>query len=222
MTKDGSQAFGAPVPTHPARLSPALIDLLCARADVQRLEKGKVLFEEGAAADAVYVLLAGRVKVFSRGAGKREVIYNLVGPGELLGELFLDGGPRSASVEALEDLTFLAVKDRDILALMEAHPELSNALVVSLIARLRRATQQIRSLSLDAARARVVSVVREMVIPDGEHHLLPSEITQQFIASRVGATREMVSQVMRGLIDTGYLRRDGDRGIVVLKELPRR
>lgn len=210
------------MPQRKIRLSPALIAALAIRSDVHRAAKGETLFEEGDAAGVIYILLAGRVKVFSRGDGKREVIYNVVGPGEVLGELFLDGGTRSASVEVLDDLEFLCFEGRDILAFMDAYPEFAHTLVLSLIDRLRRATRQIRSLSLDGARTRVVALVRELAVPDGEHQLLPSEITQQFIASRIGATRVMVNQVMRGLMLTGYLKRDGDRGIVLLKELPLR
>lgn len=210
------------MPLRKSRLSPALIAVLTTRSDVQRVTKGEVLFEEGDAAGVIYILLAGRAKVFCRGDGKREVIYNVVGPGEVLGELFFDGGSRSASVEALDDLEFLAFEGGDVLALMDAHPEFAHTLVLSLVDRLRRATRQIRSLSLDGARTRVVALVRELAVPDGEHQLLPSEITQQFIAGRIGATRVMVNQVMRGLMVTGYLKRDGDRGIVLLKELPRR
>lgn len=209
------------MPTHSARLSASLIDRLSARADVHELPEGTVLFEEGDAADTVYILLAGRVKVFSRSDGKREVIYNVVGPGELLGELFVDGGPRSASVETLSEVRLLAFEGHSVLEVVAQYPELAHAMVVSLSERLRRATRQIRSLSLDGAKTRVVALVQELAVPDGEHQLLPSEITQQFIASRIGATREMVNQVMRGLMRTGHLRRDGDRGIVLLKELPR-
>ncbi len=203
------------------RLSPELLALLGTRGNVQSFTRGQLLIEEGDASDALYILVAGRLKVFTRDDKGRELVYNVLEPGEFFGELLLDGGVRSASVKAMIESQCIVVRENEIRQFLRDYPEFAESLILKLIARVRHATQQVRSLALDGVYERIVTLFNEIVQSDNTHNI-PITITQQEIADRVGATREMVNHVIRDLVQGGFLRRDQDRQLVVLKKLPRK
>jgi CRP/FNR family cyclic AMP-dependent transcriptional regulator len=76
---------------------------LARKGDLRRYRKGAILIEEGERGDTLFIILAGRLRAFSDGGNGRQITYGIYGPGEYLGEMSLDGGPRSASVSAVED-----------------------------------------------------------------------------------------------------------------------
>ena len=188
----------------------------------RRFVADEVLFREGEPCDGLYVLLTGKLKVYSAGAGGRELVYEVVGPGALLGELSLDGGPRSASVKALTDATCLVAKPGVVRELMRRDPELADLMIAFLIARARHSTRLTRSIALDGVPERVVALLESVAYPVGEIRRIPSELTQQEIADRIGASREMVHKVIGALIRNGYLHRDEKRRMSIVKALPGR
>lgn len=204
------------------RLSPDLTRLLAERGDVRRVLSGEILIQEGDLSESLFILLSGQLKVFTQDERGREVIYNTLDAGEVLGEMFLDGGPRSASVKAISPAECIEVRGTEIRDFMRTYPGFSEALVVQLIERLRFATLQIRSLALDGVSARTLALINDLAITASGRRLLPRAITQQQIASRIGATREMVNHVFRELIKAGYLVRDEHAGWLITKPLPKR
>ena len=203
------------------RLTSDLLRLLAERGDVRHLARGEVLIHEGDKSDSMFILLAGKLKVYSRDERGREVTYNELEAGEFLGEMLLDGGSRSASVKAKTAADCLEVPARKIRTFMRAYPEFSEVLVVKLIERLRNATTQVRSLALDGVYARTVKLLREMAVTDEKVPYIPASVTQGEIASRIGATREMVNHVLRDLVRGGFLVKDEKLRLLIKKELPR-
>lgn len=203
-----------------SRLSPELLAQLAAQGGTRSFEKGETLFHEGETADALYILLSGRLKVFTRDRSGRELIYNTLGPGEFLGELLLDGGVRSASVRAATRAECVVVRGRELRRFLRAYPEFSEAVIVKLIARLRHATQQTRSLALDGVSARVTALLNQEALLESGVRIVPKTFTQQEIADRIGATREMVNHVLRDLTKRGFLGKDPLRRLVIAKKLP--
>ena len=201
-------------------LSPEIVADLMGRGDVRRFSRDAMLIVEGAVSSSLFVLLSGRLKVFSRDDRGREVIYNQVGPGEVFGEMILDGGPRSASVKALTEVECLEVRVSEIREFMRQCPEFAESLVCRLVERLRVSTAQSRSLALDSAFARTVASIDELAVSDRQRRYLPASVTQQQIAARIGATREMVNLIFRRLIRDGFLVRDSEVGVVIAKALP--
>ncbi|RYZ74021.1 MAG: Crp/Fnr family transcriptional regulator [Lysobacteraceae bacterium] len=141
---------------------------------------------------------------------------------EFFGELFLDGGRRSASVKAVVDSQCIVVGHDAIRGFMQAYPEFAQCLVHKLIERLRHATQLNKSLGLHGVYERTVDLLNQVAFLDEEVRVVPPSITQQEIADRVGATREMINHVLRDLIRGGFLTRDDRRRLVFAKVLPRR
>lgn len=139
------------------RLSPQLLALLGTRGNVRSFARGQLLIEEGDASDALYILVASRLKVFTRDDKGRELVYNVLEPGEFFGELLLDGGVRSASVKAMLDSQCIVVHENEIRQFLCDYPEFAESLILKLIARVRHATQQVRSLALDGVYERIVT-----------------------------------------------------------------
>lgn len=205
---------------HQTRIPPALLKQLQSIGETRHYDAGDILFHQGDAADALYVLLSGRLRVYSGNANGREVVYAVLEPGDTLGELLLDGGPRSASVQAVTDAECLAIKGEALRTLIRNSPELTERLLLRLIKRLRHATRTIQSLALDGVLERVACLLQESARESDGVLYVPAHLTQQDIANRVGATREMVNHVMQRPRREGYIARDSQRRTVILKPLP--
>lgn len=184
------------------------------------LTKGSLLIREGEVSDVVYILVSGQLKVFTRDRRGREHVFNVLSAGEVLGEMFLDGGPRSASVAALTDAECVEIAGGEVRVLLREYPDFAELLVMKLISRLRHATAQARSLALDGVYERTVSVLNELATQDAQSRYIPAAMTQQEIANRIGASREMVNHVIRDLIRDGFLTRDDEQRLLITKELP--
>lgn len=188
---------------------------ICAGRVVSRYPRGTVLIAEGDAADSMFVLIEGRAHAFSRDERGREVIYQTHEPGEMFGELAIFGGARSASVRAITDVTCFEVNRDELRHALHQDQTFAEYLVATLIGRLRKSTGKVRSLALDSVSSRTLAAIDELSIwSNGVRHL-PKTLTQQSVASRIGATREMVNHVFRDLLKAGYLVRDPKLGFIV-------
>jgi CRP/FNR family cyclic AMP-dependent transcriptional regulator len=203
-------------------LSDHLLSRLSARGDVRTYARGEVLIHEGEVSDALYVLLSGELKVYTTDAREREFVYNVIGPGEFFGELFLDGGLRSASVKAVTTSLCVAVGREALRGFMNSYPEFAERLVLKLIGRVRHATEQTRTLAFDGARDRTVTVLNSLIEEQDGERMIRDGVTQQDIADRIGATREMVNYVLRDLLRSGHLVRRADKRLVVARNLGER
>jgi len=202
-----------PIPSLPAYLLSRLESL----GEVQAFNAGDILLRESEVSSQLYVLLSGKLKVFASQGNRREVVYNTLHPGEYFGELAFDGGPRSASVRALEASRCLVLTADTLHELVRTEPEFAIHLITKLMRLLRRSTQKLKSLALDDVRSRVLSLIEEEAINEGGVRHLPKSLTQRDIAHRIGATREMVNHVLQDLARDGFVARDPQLGIVILK-----
>lgn len=204
-----------------ARMPAELVSLLTLACSIRRLDAGESLVEEGDTSDTLYILLSGQLKVFTHGPKGREVVYNMLEPGELVGEMFLDGEPRSASVKATVPCECLVVPGDGIRGLLRAHPDFAEFMVVNLISRLRQTTRKIRSLALEGVYERTVALLEALASGEGSMRRIPSKLTQGEIAGRIGATREMVNHVLRDLERGGFIVKSGSQRVIA-KPLPKR
>ena len=202
-------------------LSPEL-RALASRGVPRRYRKGTLLIEEGDHGDTLFILLNGRVKAFSTDERDREIVYGVYGAGEYLGEMSLDGGPRSASVITLETTDCIVIARQTLRAHIAANPEFAFELIARVIHRARMATQSARNLALLDVYGRVTHLLDILAVrqPDGTR-VIEEPLTHAGIAARVGCERSMVSRLVKDLERGGYLRRDGRRSIL-LRNLPTR
>lgn len=201
---------------------PASLRLLAARGEARRYRKGTLLIQEGDHGDTLFIVLAGRVKAFSVDDRDREIVYGVYGAGEYLGEMSLDGGPRSASVITLESTTCVVVTRQSLREHIAMHPEFAFELLARVIRRARLATQSARNMALLDVYGRVVRLLEDLAEPpvDGAPPVA-RRLTHKEIANRVGASREMVSRLLKDLREGGYIEMAPDR-VVLLRPLPGR
>jgi CRP/FNR family cyclic AMP-dependent transcriptional regulator len=202
-------------------LSPAL-NALARRAVPRRYRKGVILIQEGEFGDTLYIVLSGRIKVFSLGPNDREITFGLYGSGEFVGEMSLDGGPRAASVITVEPTTCVVISRPTLLEHIALYPEFAFELLSKVIARARTATRDARNMALMDSYGRLVALIDDLAVPqeDGTRRLV-SRVTHAEIASRIGCSREMVSRLLKDLERGGYTSTIG-RGLHILKPLPNR
>ena len=186
---------------------------------VRQFPKQAILINEGDVGDSLYVILAGRVKVYASNAAGREVVLNFHGPGEYVGEMSLDGAPRSASVVTVEPTTCAIVNRAQFRDFLAANPDFAQHLIRTLIRRARSATENVKSLALSDVYGRLVRLVNALAVDAGGRLTVRERLTHQDIADRVGASRDMVGKLLKDLVAGGYLLVE-DRQITILRKLP--
>jgi CRP/FNR family transcriptional regulator, cyclic AMP receptor protein len=201
---------------------PEPLRLLARRGEVRRFRKHQRLIEEGTHGDTLFIILSGRLRAYSGDERGREIVYGVYGPGEYLGEMSLDGGPRSASVDALEPSLCAVITRHTLHQYIASNPEFAFELLERVIHRARMATQSARSLALLDAYGRVVRLLESLAAaqPDGTW-LIAQRLTHAEIASRIGCSREMVSRLLKDLERGGYIAIES-AGWVLPRPLPRR
>ena len=198
-----------------------LIEQIGALATVRTFAKNAIMVSEGDETDSLYVLLAGRAKVYVADEDGREVQLNQIGAGEYFGEVTLDGGPRSASVMALEECRCAVVRRSELTAFLERSPAFALHLVRKLAHRVRALTDNVRSLALMDVYGRVARLLLELAEELDGRLVVKESLTQKDIASRVGASREMISRIFSDLVDGGYVRKEDKHFVIMRKPPPR-
>ena len=167
--------------------------------------------------DSLYIVLSGRLKVMMSDAEGKEVILSILGPGEFFGEMgLIDDEPRSATVVTIEPCELLSIAKRDFKKCMAENFEMSQAVMRGLVKRLREADRKIGSLALLDVYGRVARLLLDMSeTVDGER-LVTKRLPKQDIAKMIGASREMVSRVMKDLQTGGYIEMRGST--IVLRD----
>jgi CRP/FNR family cyclic AMP-dependent transcriptional regulator len=183
--------------------------------------KNTVVINEGDATDSLYIILSGKVKVYLADEAGKEVVLNIEGPGSYFGEMVLDGGPRSASVMTLETSTFSVVTQSEFKKFLTENPGIAVHIIEKLIARTRALTDSVKSLALLDVYGRVARLLLELAQEQEGKLVIAEKLTQQDIANRVGASREMVSRILNDLSRGGYIEIAGKK-ITITKKPPAR
>ncbi len=214
----------SPPPAHPHLVHPHQhIEALAAQGIHRRYRRGTLLIQEGETGDTIYIVLQGRLRAYLADTNGKELTLGVYGPLEYVGEMSLDGGPRSAYVEALESSLCSVVARDTLLAYIASHPEFAFELIARLIRRARLATESARSVALIDVYGRLVGLLNQLACePDPEGlRALRERITHQAMAQHLACSREMVSRLMRDLETGGYVA-VRKRWIWLLKPLPAR
>lgn len=204
-----------------ARLEPG-IARLAARGIVRSYRKNAIVINEGEAGDSLFVLLQGQVKVYATDENGREITYGTIQAGDYFGEMSLDGGPRSASVMTLDACLCALVSRAAVQQHLAEEPDFAISLVSQVIRRARAATETARQMALLDVYGRVIHTLEgEQGPASSQAPVQLTQITHQQIASRVGASREMVSRLLKDLEKGGYVEL-GIKRITLKKKLPAR
>lgn len=181
--------------------------------------KNTVVVSQGDDSDSLYVIIDGKVDVFLQNDKGKEIIINTLHPCESFGELAPLGRiPRQASVITTENSTLGVISRQVFVDCLLSNPQLSMRIIDLLINLISELTEEVSSLALDDVYNRVTRVLYKNS-EEVNGKLVTSKLTQQDIANRVGATREMVNRIMRELKTGGYISTEGKK-ITIEKKLP--
>lgn len=195
---------------------------LARRGVVRRYGRNTVVANEDEPCDFMVVVLEGRIRLFSNDPDGHEITYETVGPGECFGESCLDGGPRLASGITLQGATCSIVTRQSLREHLLADPAHALSFIEGMVGRGRKLSTRLRELALKDVYGRVVSALEAhhgSGRPDAPICLAP--LTHQTIASRIGASREMVSRLLKDLERGGYVQL-GVKQITLVRKLPAR
>ena len=195
---------------------------LAVQGIIRSYRKNTIILNEGEGGDTLFVVLHGQVKVFATDEKGREITYGMVDEGDCFGELSLDGGVRAASVMTTMPTLCSLISRKTVLDQIESEPAFALELVMQVIRRARAATETARQMALLDVYGRVIHTLeREHGAASAQRPILLDHITHQQIASRVGASREMVSRLLMDLEKGGYVEL-GIKRITLKKKLPAR
>ena len=187
-------------------LSAEDISFIAKHGIVRKYPKNSIIINEGDRSDSLYIILEGRIKVFVSDERGKEAILNIQGAGEHFGELALiDEVPRSASVVTLEPSRMALVSREDFERCLAENPNLAVKLIRTLTQRIRSLTDVVKSLALNDVYGRVARTLLKLSSDKEGVRVIAQRLTHQDIADMVGASREMVSRIMKDLTTGGYI-----------------
>ena len=173
----------------------------------RRFKRGEALVEQGQKSNALFILLTGRARVITSDSRGREVILATLAQGDYLGEMsIIDNEPHSATVRAEVQTDMLMLGRAEFARCLTENASMSLVVMRGLVKRLRHADRKIESLALLDVYGRVAHALLDFAVADAQGQLLVKDkISRQDLAKMVGASREMVSRVMKDLEERGFI-----------------
>jgi CRP-like cAMP-binding protein len=207
-----SQLLAGFVEADADRLAPRLVE--------RRFADGQVIFGRGEPGSSLFALVEGRVRIGVTSADGREVLLDILGPGEIFGELaLLDGRPRSADATAFGPCLLLSLDRRELLPALRRSPAAASRLLELVCGRLRVANDQLEgavSMTVGARLARLLLALADRNGGPAAHALgrIDAALSQADLARLIGAGRQKVNRHLCRWLGDGTLARDG-RALVI-------
>jgi CRP/FNR family transcriptional regulator, cyclic AMP receptor protein len=191
--------------------------MLTAMVTRKSAPRSTTIMAGGDPTDSLYIVLSGRLKVMMSDSEGKEVILAILGPGEFFGEMgLIDDEPRSATVVTIEPCELLSIAKREFKKCMAENFQMADAVMRGLVKRLREADRKIGSLALLDVYGRVARLLLDMAENVDGEKVVTKRLPKQDIAKMIGASREMVSRVMKDLQTGGYIEMRGST--IVLRD----
>lgn len=186
----------------------------------RRYKRGELVVEQGGKTDEMIILLSGRARVLTSDHRGREVILATLKPGDCIGEMsMIDNGLHSATVRTEVQCDALVLSRGFLERCLPERTSLSFAIMHGLVGRLRQANRQIESLALLHVYERVLRALLNMSEADNGQQIIRRRVSRQDLAKLVGASREMVSRVMKSLEERGSIQTLEDGSVLVRSHL---
>jgi CRP/FNR family cyclic AMP-dependent transcriptional regulator len=183
-----------------------VLNALAAKAKSVKFPKQAVIISEGDETSSLYIILSGKVRVFSRDEKSKEVTLLIQEAGSYFGELALLGDePRSASVETLEKTVCGNISKDDFKYWLASHPDVAIGLLRVLSEKIRHLTEKVKQMALSNVYERTIKVLQDMADKEDDIFVIHNRPTQQELANMVGSSREMVNKIMKELTKGGYI-----------------
>jgi CRP/FNR family transcriptional regulator, cyclic AMP receptor protein len=183
---------------HPlfGALGSGLIDQLSAHAATKRIKRGTTIFSKGDHGSCLYAVCSGQVKITVPSGEGKDAVFNLIGPGQIFGEIaLLDGGQRTADAVAVRDSELLIIDRRDFIPLVQREPEIAIKLIEILCSRLRHTSEQVEDVIFLDLPARLAKALLRLAGTDTRN--LKIAITQSELGQIIGVSREATNRQLR-------------------------
>jgi CRP-like cAMP-binding protein len=202
-----------------AQLSVQQMDKLAAGVIKKRYRRGEVIVEQGKVSNSLFIILNGRARVLMTDRQGREVILATLREADYLGEMSLiDSQSHSATVAAEIMTDVLILRRENFMQCLEESTTMAMSVIHGLVQRLRSADRKIGSLALTGVYARVANALLESAQVDASGvRMIKDKVSRQDIVKMVGASREMVSRVMKDFEEQGFIE-TLETGSVLVKE----
>ena len=204
-------------------LEPEALDQLCRYAKYSTLKRGATIVSKGDPGNSLVVVVSGTVKISISSPDGRSAILNLIGPGEIFGEVaLLDGRARTADATANTNCEIYVIDRRDFIPFVRSQPALAMKLIELLCERLRWTSDQVEEVILQNLPGRLASALLRLT---EKHKLAPAgrtiAITQQEISEMVGMTRESINKQLRAWAARNWVRLEHGAIVVLNAEMLR-
>ena len=201
------------------RLSSAEIDALLSYSRVERYPACREIFAKGSPGQSMMAVLRGTVKISSLSPDGKEIVFNIVNPGEIFGEIaMLDGEERTAIATAMEDCELLVLNRRDFMPMLEKHADICLILLKILCKRLRQTSEQVEDVLFRVLESRIAKALVHLVHRTGRKDPpIDLHMTQRDLAHIVGGSRESVNKHLQCLHRAGVI--DLAKGSIVIRDL---
>ncbi len=201
-------------------LSDEALNTLASQAKKCQYPKQSHIISEGDESSSLFILLSGKVRVFSSDHEGKEVTLLIQNPISYFGELaLLSDEPRSASVTTLEKTTCAVISRSDFKQWLLDKPEIAFGLIQDLASTVRRLTDKVKQLALSNVYERTIQVLQDLAEEEQDCSVIRNRPTQQELANMVGASREMINKIMKELTKGGYVVVQ-DKSLRIEKKLP--
>lgn len=203
-------------------LSPGEIDRLIAFSRVEHYPVGREIFAKGSPGTSVMAVLRGSVRISAPAESGKEIVLNLIGPGEIFGEIaVLDGEARTADAVAATNCELLVIDRRDLMPLLGAHADICMILLRIVCQRLRRTSEQVEDLLFRHLQSRIAKALLQLANHDksrAEHRTTPIgvRVSQQELGNMVGGSRESVNRQLQLWHKAGLITLN--RGAIVIRD----
>ena len=193
---------------------------LASRASHKTFPKNAIIINEGDEAGPLYVILSGKVRVFLSSEAGKVITLSIQEAGSYFGELsLLDDSPRSASVMTLEKTVCGLIAKAEFKKWLSEHPDLTWCIIKGLTRRIRILTESVRGFALFDVYGRLSRLLSDLAVDTGGKPTVLDRPSHQEMANRIGSSREMVSKIMKDLVNGGYLSIAG-KTLVINRKLP--
>ncbi len=202
-------------------LTPSQAESVSEAVIKRRFKRGELIVEQGKKSNALFIILTGRARVLTTDTRGREVILANLSPGDYIGEMSLiDNEPHSASVRAEVQTDVLMLGRVEFARCLPENTSMAYAVMKGLVQRLRHADRKIESLALMDVYGRVARALLEASELDANGQaVIRDKVSRQDLAKMVGASREMVSRVMKDLEERGYIETLENNSVLIKERL---
>lgn len=203
-----------------AGMDPSDLALIEQRMVKRSYPRNTIILSEGDTSDSLYVILSGKVKVYLNDENGKEAIINYQEAGEYFGELSLiDDYKRSASIMTTVKSTVAIMSKQAFYQVLQSNPNICIHLLKDMVHRVRALTDEVKSLALSDVYGRLSKTLMSLAEERNGELVIEGHVTQQELANRIGASREMVCRIFKDLVKGGYISSSHNQ-YVINKQLP--